>query len=47
MSESFFKTFIKSEAPTLLFSCKFYEIFIDNCFVEHLRRVASVFFFFY
>ena len=34
---SLFNKFIKKEAATQVFSCKYYEIFKDSFFTEHLE----------
>ena len=33
--------FLKNRTPWWVFSCEFYEIFQNNYFREHLRRIAS------
>ena len=34
---------LESQAPTLVFSCKFCEIFKQTFFTEHLQATASAF----
>ena len=41
-SEASACNFVKNEAQAQVFFCKFYEIFKNTFFIEHLRVTASV-----